>query len=196
MKRVTKTLNQGDLIKIVLKNDCATKVTYKDIQIVLYLTTNGSPALSVWRGKERRPYINYSFRAMSDRDLFLNEAIEAADRREAERREIESADAAGLETAMNEFTPGAILQGSWGYEQTNQEFWQVIERSGRKVIVRRLNKRNTGSTGYMSNNEMPIPDSYAGDPVTKMINKRGRLVFENFTLSLWDGREVESTHYA
>ena len=34
--------------------------------------------------------------------------------------------------------PGDIYEGSWGYDQTNAEFWQVIKRTPKTVTLRRL----------------------------------------------------------
>ena len=38
------------------------------------------------------------------------------------------------------FTPGAILVDSWGWDQTNIDFYRITKRSGDFVTVEKLKK--------------------------------------------------------
>lgn len=63
-------------------------------------------------------------------------------------------------SAAEYFKVGDILNTSWGYEQTNVEFYQVIEVKPKTITVQCICSRMVeGSAGYMSHSVMPVPDS-------------------------------------
>ena len=83
---------------------------------------------------------------------------------------------------LNKLEPGTILWDSWGWEQTNVEFYQVIERKGSLVqIVELCHKTIPGSEGFMSDRVVP-GDQTQGEPIWKMV--RGPRITINDSVSL------------
>ena len=56
---------------------------------------------------------------------------------------------------------GDILYSSWGWEQTNIDFYQVIAIRGSAVDLRQLDQRTT-EDGYMCGTTVPLPDVFKG----------------------------------
>ena len=56
-----------------------------------------------------------------------------------------------------EIEVGQIFYASWGYDQTNIDFVQVVEvsKTGKTVKVRRMNQKILEHTGFMSENVVP-----------------------------------------
>ncbi len=70
---------------------------------------------------------------------------------------------------------GDLFCMSWGYDQTNIEFFQVVRTSANSVWVREIAARSVpGSQGFMCENVTPVKDSFlensswcgAGNPPT------------------------------
>lgn len=123
----------------------------------------------------------------------------------------------GTTTKANGLKIGDILQGSWGYDQTNQEFWQVVglTKSGKSVKVRKLQtQRVEGTEGFMSCSVLPLKDQFADRPrwedgewltdsnviETKRIQDgyNGNVsvkIHDHCYLSLWDGKPKYESWY-
>lgn len=64
---------------------------------------------------------------------------------------------------------GDVLHGSWGYDQTNPEFYEVTELRGKRVVIRELCCETVeGSEGFMSCRTRPVPGSYCGPEKVKV----------------------------
>ncbi|GGH55690.1 hypothetical protein GCM10007423_63490 [Dyadobacter endophyticus] len=91
--------------------------------------------------------------------------------------------------------PGAIFYASWGHDQTNIEFYQIIAVKGIKVIIRELyqdKQHNAIDHGYTS----AIKDSFKGEEIVLRIGKYGLKVDQRNPLSKWDGKPVYWSSYA
>ena len=56
---------------------------------------------------------------------------------------------------------GTLLSYSWGYDQTNVDFFQVVEKRGRVVIIREIGCETVeGSQGFMCDQRRPVKDSF------------------------------------
>ena len=104
---------------------------------------------------------------------------------------------------------GTIFYSSWGYEQTNSEFYQVIaiSPSGKTITVQEIEemtKENflAGGITAMHGSIMPLPGQFKGQPMRvkfypRMPYKRGGGSSEPFIkvhgdhyCHIWDGRPV------
>ncbi|MFR0774947.1 MAG: hypothetical protein ACLSH3_14725 [Alistipes finegoldii] len=83
-------------------------------------------------------------------------------RQEAERfRRHDEAVARSSEEFRRSLRVGDILYSSWGWEQTNIDFYQVIAIRGSAVDLRQLDQRTT-EDGYMCGTTVPLPDVFKG----------------------------------
>ena len=98
---------------------------------------------------------------------------------------------------MKLFVPGAILYSSWGYEQTNIDFYEILERKNDFVIIQEIGQiRDHDSRGY-SGTCMPDKKIKIGEPFRKKITKRASINLASYKYcGLWDGRPLSWSSYA
>lgn len=91
---------------------------------------------------------------------------------------------------------GDIFYTSWGYEQTNVDFYQVIRATEKTVWVREI--RGTTSGGWRGETE-PIKDSFVSDKVLRRKIHGGESPFfsVNEVANAWpyDGRPLYYSRY-
>lgn len=95
---------------------------------------------------------------------------------------------------------GDILCSSWGYDQTNVDFYQIVERTGRVgVIIRKISSTTFDSvTGIrLVDQVLPVKDSFISEPIRKKIGVRNYIRIASFShATLWDGSAQYRTSYA
>ena len=80
--------------------------------------------------------------------------------------------AAGADyTAKKYFNVGDVVYNSWGYEQTNIDFYQVTEVLGKKIRVRELKQEIHKCTGDMSADVIPILNEFHEDKELLLLTK-------------------------
>ncbi len=116
--------------------------------------------------------------------------------------------AAGAEyTAKKYFNVGDVIYNSWGYEQTNIEFYQVIEVLGKKIRVRELKQKIHECTGSMSASVIPVLNDFLEDKELLLLTKPnvypdGRVEAKIcnpksfYYFNKWDGTPKYSSWYA
>lgn len=94
------------------------------------------------------------------------------------------------------FVKGAVLYSSWGYEQTNIDFYVILERKGDFVIIqeckqqREMERDDTGKC-------WPIVSELIGDPIRKKISKYASINLASYKFcSLHDGTPRYFSNYA
>ncbi|MGI6234408.1 MAG: hypothetical protein ACOYI6_04035 [Christensenellales bacterium] len=59
---------------------------------------------------------------------------------------------------------GDLFYVSWGYEQTNVDFWQVVELKGKQTaIIRQIYSELVEATGYMTGTVRPVRDAWRNE---------------------------------
>lgn len=109
--------------------------------------------------------------------------------------------------------PGTILWDSWGYDQTNIFFCEVLENTGKTLKCAMLRNKSKGETEFMTENVMP--GEKANNKPFRLRISRGKNNPDECYLSgsypfiedrdddkthgywwIWDGKEKMATHYA
>jgi hypothetical protein len=166
-----------------------------DAAVFFYTTARGQPASIGFAGKAQKPAFHHTFQSEERRAKHLAEFIDGR-RRTAASRAARKADAAKPHT----YAVGNVLVSSWGYEQTNVDFYQVTAIIGPRTIeVRPIAKRSTDkSTGNsMADYVVAVPDSFTGEPTRHRTRYGNGISFESYrSASLWDGRPQYRSWYA
>lgn len=123
------------------------------------------PAARIWRGKQRMPFVNVCFPLRQKPLLAAHPLASAEARREdyinnikqAEDRRLQSLAARKTErtSAVNSFAVGDLLKYSWGYDQTNVEFFQVVATTAKTITVRAIAGARAGNCHVT-----PVPDQF------------------------------------
>lgn len=155
-----------------------------------YVTPNGMAACIAYKGKRKKPEFHFTFKDVDARDGYLKQWIE-----QMERKRQQDADyAARVEAEHNAFvaslTVGSIFYRTWGYEQTNADFYEVVGKVTRThAEVREIAQDVTEhSPGAMAGYAIPRKGEYTSD--TKKIGLR-RICPQQWT----EGKKVSVSWY-
>lgn len=88
-------------------------------------------------GKKSKPDFHYTFRTPERCATYIREwlaGIERANEYRAKRRAVKDS----LKGLENPYKVGDVFHYSWGWEQTNCEFWQVVEVKGSSIVLREI----------------------------------------------------------
>ena len=91
--------------------------------------------------------------------------------------------------------PGAIFVRSWGYEQTNIDFYMVKEVKNGFAKVVMVESYSEEMSSYMTRQNLPSFQE-VGKPFRKKIFQFSGGPWLKGVGSLWNGKPVKSTHYA
>lgn len=91
---------------------------------------------------------------------------------------------------------GSVLVSSWGYDQTNVDFYQVTSIKGKKVGIRSIASRTAEETGPMSENVSAAPDSFIGLEKFYMVSSCRVTISSCRSASLWNGKPTHCSWYA
>lgn len=151
----------------------ATKVADKNSDAVAYLYTTASGKLGAMTfvGKQQKPLTHYTYRDAARREEAVKEIFanrQAAMAYKAERHKERT-------SFVHDYKVGDLFRTSWGYEQTNVEFFEVTEVQGKYLILREIAQKRD-STGWERGNCSPKPGHfleprYEGDEQGKPIRR-------------------------
>jgi hypothetical protein len=95
---------------------------------------------------------------------------------------------------------GTLLHCSWGYEQTNCDFYQVTEKKGCTITMREIGSRTVpGSQGDyngMADRRMPARDKFIGPPMRKTIGEGGIRMSHGYATPTGDNEAHYCSWYA
>ena len=93
---------------------------------------------------------------------------------------------------------GDILYSSWGYEQTNVNFYQVIDVRNKMVILKEICGKQVESKGYARDAGLcePVKDRFAkGEKEYRCIARNGSCKVNGYYASKWDGKPIYWSSY-
>jgi hypothetical protein len=101
------------------------------------------------------------------------------------------------EATSTEAMVGDIFYSSWGYDQTNIDYYQVVKTTGKGCVVRKLKKEIVGHEGG-GNIVKPIPNDFKGDDIQTKYKAYGNTVALasgkiHGYLQIWDKRPRTET---
>ena len=150
-----------------------------DLEIHIYELA-GAPYAIVWAGKSNKKLWWVKFRDEAQRQHRIDETIasrkqhaEYKQKRQEERKQY-----------RHTFKVDDILSSSWGYDQTNVDFYQVVAVTDKAVKIRKI-----GSKGVDESHVVAVPNSFDGPPMTKLVRQGDRVSLTSYSsASKWDGK--------
>ena len=148
--------------------------------------------LIILRGKSTKPLVKLVFGTFEMLKEYANAFIKkAATAQEIEKQRIEAI----REETNKLFVSGALLLCSWGYEQTNVSFFQILERNGSKALIVEVDQsKKLDSSDYGTTS--PIKNSFKGNPFAVRISNHGIKLSSYQQLFVWNGKPVYWSSYA
>lgn len=179
------------------------KATIQDgLKILRGVNIKEMPTVKIWRPKAKKPFISYYFKTTERMEEYIQGIIDGY-KEDMERKEKRKQDRKGNPELLKQADTGAIFHFSWGYDQTQCDYFQVISRKGQMVKVQQIASRSVkGSEGHMSDNRIAVKDSFLTDE--KILTKKVQFTKGTPYLtmasygwcSLWNGKPQYCSWYA
>lgn len=179
------------------KEGKATVYRHKTLAIVGLVRSDPRPIYALWIGKSAKPSVYYSARSAEDAAKRLQEHWKNAEEGLLRRAKGKAEDAekrAALK-ASDHWTAGDVIVNSWGYDQTNVDFYQVTKVDAKSIIIRAIGGK-AKETGFMSGICQPDRYNYTGEEMRKPLDCLGRISFRHGGSSKWDGKPQGYSNYA
>lgn len=155
---------------------------YKGL-VILYTTTpnpQGKFLFKAYRGTAAKPFAYYS---ISTRERLVREIAQTKASEDtsvtyrAERK-------ASQKVTENPYKVGDIFYTSWGYDQTNLDFYEVVEVLAKSVRVRAIGSELQGDEGFMSGHYIARPGVFRKDePVILCRARKGGITISGRSAS-------------
>lgn len=148
----------------------AARVALKDGSATVYLYGAAGKLFAIgYRGTAARSEFHYSYRNEVSRRQAVEQFFASA-QASTVRKAAARADKAAW---VNPLTVGDVLHTSWGYDQTNVEFFVVTRVSGRRVWVAEI-AQDGEQTGFMSGRCWPaMPIRIVGEETMHIAQPSG-----------------------
>ncbi|MFL6283551.1 MAG: hypothetical protein ACJ74Q_10470 [Pyrinomonadaceae bacterium] len=178
------------------------KLTPKGVEAVVYIYESaGRPCALIFVGKQNKPALHTQYRSTERREQHVREYIDS--RRKVEQYKAEqNAQRRGFQ---HSYKVGDVLAHSWGYDQTNVEFYQVTATTPGTVTIREIAQKAVPGSQVshgMAENRVPVPGSFLekSETMTKRPQYQesgpGYVPMKHGSCSKWDGRPRYCSWYA
>ena len=145
---------------------------------------------------------SYKFKTATAREVYVSNYFIELEKAEMEKKNLKILKKEVKHSIENPYKLGDVLVNSWGYDQTNVNFYQVVEVKAKSVVIIEICYKVAGnSVGYDSCRVVPVKDNFVNnEPILKRIqvyiNSEGEPVyyFSSEYGSLLKHQEGE-THY-
>jgi hypothetical protein len=138
----------------------ARRVSHNHSSAVAYVYEIAGNLYAVaFSGKAQKPAWHYRFKSNEERAARVTSFFESVARHETAKREQRRK----VKEAGRGLIVGDILRASWGYEQTNIDFYQVTALIGSSMVEMRPIAAESEETGFMSGQCVPVPDKFTGE---------------------------------
>lgn len=119
-------------------------------------------------GKRNKPDFHYRYRSEGQREKAISDHF--AGRRGTLARV--KADRDARQNYVHDYKIGDVLDTCWGYEQTNREFFQIVDVKGKMVTLREIAQK-TVRTYHSGGKCAPLVDQFIGEPITRRAGQHG-----------------------
>lgn len=94
---------------------------------------------------------------------------------------------------LTKLKTGDIVSNSWGYEQTNVDFYQVTRTTEKSVWFKEIESETDTDIAFDVRKVKPIKDSFKSDEIRKQ--KKSFMKMEYGMLKLYEKPLTETSYY-
>ena len=148
----------------------------------------------VFAGKRSKYDKYYGFKTAERRDEYVKQYFEdIAASYESKKKYAEKKKAMAVEN-QDKYKVGDVLVSLWGYDQTNVDYYQVIEKTAKMVTIQKIASESVEiHCGGAYESVMPTKNNFIGKPIKKKVGAYGVNLNSYATASHWDGRAKHET---
>lgn len=150
-----------------------------DAEAYTWTDSTGRLLAVAWIGRAMHPYSSgggrgsvYRFRSVEQRAEWVRECFRRATAH-AEGARQARAEKAAKRAAGHALQVGDVLRASWGYDQTNVEYYEVIALVGSTMVEYRKIGWQSEATGDMQGVCVPAPGQYTSAPKRARVSDYG-----------------------
>lgn len=125
---------------------------------------------------------NYRFRDAKHLETYISDFFESLLKKEKEKAKSKPG-----KDFRHSLKIGDILSYSWGYDQTNVDFFQVVKTTEKSVSIRQI-ASTVEQRGFMSGDAKPIKDRFVGPIQTKRVKPNNLLNATHGIMKPYDGK--------
>jgi hypothetical protein len=148
----------------------------------------GGSYVALFRGTALKPQSHFKCKSAESRAALIEKwkADEAAaDAAKAQRAADKKAARANF---VNPLKAGDVLVSSWGYDQTNIDFYEVVSVKAKSVKIMKIGSKCVEMNGPGGNRVIPDKGNYYGEAMTKVVGAGGSVRIASYASAYpWDG---------
>lgn len=173
------------------------RVAYRSIEATVFHYERGDKMFGIaFGGKRSNPDYHYRFNTEDNRINYAKGYLNRLESRGQLRKE-----RTATMHRPSELKVGDILVSSWGYEQTNVNFYLVTKTIGKRTVkIRELGHTTVPGSAIshgMACNVVADRLRFIGDELTKVVSNGNQVKISYYkTAYLWDGRPQYKSWYA
>lgn len=135
------------------------------------LGDSNTPIVAMFIGKALKPKYYYSFKDELAAFRFIKKYAEYELKNINDRIDRKAAEKELKKNYKTSLKPGDIMHGSWGYDMTINEFYQVIEVKNKTVTLREIGMERKAA-GYYYEDVRPSANCFIGEPIKRILQVR------------------------
>lgn len=121
-----------------------------------------------FRGRAAKPAWFYRFNTVAELETYIAREIDSREKHIAYKESVKADRSAPAQVDV-----GDIFMASWGYDQTNIDYYQVTRVISAATIEIRKIGAVSWETEYLQGRSVPAPDSFIGEPMRKRVQSYG-----------------------
>lgn len=200
-KRNIKNLNESALKKDLAKQMLDKTLNFPEVNATIYykIKDNDEYSAAGFSGKKDKADFYYKFQNKERFDQYVEKYINNLKSNIESKLKYKEGKKINAKAIYDKINVGDIIYTSWGYDQTNIDFYQITGKFGSNSLkVRELDdkdvtKSNSGISS-MAGFKIPIKDKFTG--TEKTIRVMGYLKVDNHIAYIWDGKPIYYSWYA
>jgi len=165
---------------------------FEDIKLEVFrYEIKGVPYLVTFEGRKIKPTLKYRYDDIETRDDRFYTEINKVRLNHLNKLEQKELKRMKEKEEFNKVKVGNIFASSWGYDQTNVNYYKLISIKGKTgTFVEVYKKTVKGSEGYMSSTVTPDADNHYGKEFKARIT--GNRIKTNYTYAYNKGQDYEN----
>ena len=176
--------------------DYSEKVVREGVEAEVYLVdSERGPIAYGFGGKRSKPDWNYRFGSEENRAKYVDDYLNRMEERAADKKKR----AAEKKNFVHTLEVGSLLYSSWGYDQTNVDFYEVVKLVGKKsVMIAKIGSAyaKEESKSHTYNNVVAVPGSFVEgeEPMLKRVREGNNVSLNSYSNAYpWDGEPKYET---
>jgi hypothetical protein len=148
-------------------------------------------SVALWTHQTIRPSYYYKFKTDEERSAWIASQKKSIDTQKQSHDQW----AERLRAEKCNIKEGIVMYDSWGWEQTNIDFYKVVRKTDSTVWLQKL-RSEVKETGFMSGRTWPTDEAY-GEVIKRRIGKYGVKISDyRGSLTPYDGTPKTCSWYA